>query len=376
MVIHEYQAKEFMRKHNIPVPQGYVVDKPEEIKTSGELSGKKVAVKAQVHVGGRGKAGGIKLAANPDEARRAAGEILGMNIKGLTVRKVLVEEALAIEKEFYLGITMDRDRASHLIMVSPMGGVDIEEVARTSPEAIFMEYIHPHLGLQEFNVRDLVFKLQLTKEQSAQLSGIIKNLYRLYIETDATLAEINPLALYEGKFMAADGKINLDDNAMFRHKEFASLREIAEDDPIERNAHQKGLAYVRLGGNVGIIGNGAGLVMATLDTVSQEGGKPANFLDIGGGAKAEVVRKSLEVVLSDPNVNGLFINIFGGITRCDEVARGIVESRDALKVKLPLVIRLSGTSDEEGRNILSSAGLVPVATMQEGARKIVELTGK
>lgn len=376
MVIHEYQAKELMKKYGIPVPQGYVLDKPGEIKDSGPLAGRRVAVKAQVHVGGRGKAGGIKLADDHEGAKQAAGQILGMNIKGLTVRKVLLEEALSIDHEYYLGITMDRDRAMNLVMLSPMGGVDIEEVARTSPEAIFKEYLHPHLGLQEFQVRALVSRLDLPKEARAQLASIIKNLYRLYIESDATLAEINPLALYKGGLIAADGKINLDDNAMFRHREFESLREIAEDDPIERDAHQKGLAYVRLGGNVGIIGNGAGLVMATLDTVSQEGGKPANFLDIGGGARHEVVKKSLEVVLSDRNVNGLFINIFGGITRCDEVAKGIVESIKELKVTMPLVIRLRGTNYEEGKAILQDASLVPVETMQEGARKIVELTGK
>lgn len=376
MVIHEYQAKEIMRKYGIPVPQGYVIDRPDEIKDSGALAGRKVAIKAQVHVGGRGKAGGIKLADTVEQAKQAAGQVLGMNIKGLTVKKVLVEEALSIEKEFYLGITMDRDRAMNLVMLSPMGGVDIEEVAKTSPEAIYKEYLHPHMGLQEFQVRALVSRLGLAKEAQAQLCGIIRNLYRLYIESDATLAEINPLALYQGRFIAADGKMNLDDNAMFRHKEFEELREIAEDDPIERQAHQKGLAYVRLGGNIGIIGDGAGLVMATLDTVSKEGGRPANFLDIGGGARAEVVRKSLEVVISDPNVNGLFINIFGGITRCDEVARGIVESIKDMNVKMPLVIRLSGTSDEEGRGILRDASLVPVETMQEGAKKIVELIGK
>jgi succinyl-CoA synthetase beta subunit len=373
MILHEYQAKELFRRYGIVVPSGTVAEDAETLVALGGDPSKRVVVKAQVHSGGRGKAGAIKVAESLDDARNKAREILSMKVSGLAVRKVLIEEALDIEKEFYLGITLDRDAARDLVMLSTQGGMDIEEVARLNPSAISRLPIEPHLGLQEFQIRECAFSLGLPKEECAEFGSILRNLYKLYIELDATLVEINPLVLTHRHLIAADAKIMLDDNALFRHPQMAPLSEIAEEDPIEREAHKKGLAYVRLGGDIGIIGNGAGLVMATLDMISREGGHPANFLDIGGGAKAPVVKKALEVVLSDPHVKGIFFNIFGGITRCDEVAMGIVEALEEMQMKVPLVIKLCGTKDEEGRAILKKSNLIPVAEIREGARKIVEL---
>jgi succinyl-CoA synthetase beta subunit len=373
MILHEYQAKELFKNYGIVVPGGHVAEDPDSLVPLGGDPSKKVVVKAQVHSGGRGKAGAIKVAANHEDAKRIAREILSMKVQGLAVHKILVEEALDIEKELYLGITLDRDSAQDLVMMSARGGMDIEEVARLNPSDIFKIYIHPHLGLQEYQVKECAFLTGLPKEECAEFCAILRNLYRLYVELDATLAEINPLVLSHHHLIAADAKIMLDDNALHRHPDLAPLSEIAEEDPIEREAHKKGLAYVRLGGDIGIIGNGAGLVMATLDMISREGGRPANFLDIGGGAKAAVVKKALEVVLSDSNVKGIFFNIFGGITRCDEVAMGIVQAIEEMQMKVPLVIKLCGTRDEEGRAILRKSKLIPVAEIREGARKIVAL---
>ncbi|MDQ7821768.1 MAG: ADP-forming succinate--CoA ligase subunit beta [Candidatus Eremiobacteraeota bacterium] len=375
MNIYEYQAKELFRKHGIPVPEGSVIESPPDAKSIYERFGRKVVVKAQVHAGGRGKAGGVKLASTPDEAVTAAKAIIGMKIKDLTVKKVLVEEALAIDKEFYLGVVLDRERAQNVIMVSSQGGMDIEEVAEKTPEAICKATLHPLLELQEYQVKNLIYSLKLSDAERCQLAALIRKLYRFYCDIDATLVEINPLVLSGASFIAADGKVTIDDNALFRHKDFEGLFDVADDDPLEREAHQKGLAYVHLGGNIGIIGNGAGLVMGTLDTVKQEGGAPANFLDIGGGASASVMKSSLEIVLSDPQVKGIFINIFGGITRCDEVAKGIVGVMKESALKMPLVIKLCGTREEEGRAILKEAQLEPVTEVREGARKIVALVG-
>jgi succinyl-CoA synthetase beta subunit len=378
MVIHEYQAKALFRDADIPLPQGEVADTPEQAAAAAKKIGKPVAVKAQVHVGGRGKAGGIKLAQNADEASKHAKAILGMNLKGLTVRKVLVEEAIDIDRELYLGIVLDRGNNCHTLMFSPMGGVDIEEVADKHPDQIYMYPIHPHLGLQDFQVKDLVFRVpDLSKGARAELGEFVRKLWHVYRHYDATLAEINPLVLLKnGSMVAADAKFNVDDNALFRQPKLSAMQEVAEEDPIEREAKQKGLAYVRLEGDVGIIGNGAGLVMCTLDMVSREGGKPANFLDIGGGGNAELTRKCLETVLSDPNVKGVLFNIFGGITRGDEVAKGILETSKRMDIKVPMVIRLSGTRAEEGRALLVGTALTPAETMIEGAQKIVELIKK
>jgi len=376
MVIHEYQGKELLARMGVPTTKGRVASTPEEAEAIAKEVGK-VAVKAQVHVGGRGKAGGIKVASTPAEAREAAQKILGMDIKGLTVQKVLVEEAIEIEKEFYLGITLDRDARTHVIMFSPMGGVDIEEVAKEHPDQIFKLHTHPTLGLQEYQIRDLLYKVgSLDAQRRKELAVFLRTLFKLYKEYDCTLAEINPLAITkDGRMIAADAKVNFDDNAVYRHQDLESMREVAEEDPLERQAKERGLNnYVRLDGEVGVIGNGAGLVMGTLDMVAACGGKAANFLDVGGGASAKLVTNSLELVLSDPRVKGILFNIFGGITRGDEVARGIVEGGKAVKINKPLVIRLSGTNSEEGQKILKENGYETAATMLEAAQKIVELT--
>ncbi|MFA5505746.1 MAG: ADP-forming succinate--CoA ligase subunit beta [Vulcanimicrobiota bacterium] len=375
MVIHEYQGKELLRDMGVPIPGGSVATTPEEAgKIAAEL-GKKVAVKAQVHVGGRGKAGGIKLADTADEAVAKAKEIIGMDIKGLTVHKVLVEECIDIETELYLGITLDRSQGTHVIMFSPEGGVDIEEVAERNPGAIAKVHVDPIRGLQDYHIREVCYAFDMPKEHQKALGKFVKKLFELYIAKDCTIAEINPLVVTkDGRMLAADAKVNFDANALFRHPELEEMSEIAEEDPLEVKAKEMGLAYVRLDGEVGIIGNGAGLVMGTLDEVNRVGGKPANFLDVGGGASAKVVTDSLGLVLSDPNVKGVLFNIFGGITRGDEVARGIIEGTRVLKLDKPLVIRLSGTNEEEGRQILADNGIETAATMEEAAEKIVALT--
>ncbi|HPZ08254.1 MAG TPA: ADP-forming succinate--CoA ligase subunit beta [Candidatus Eremiobacteraeota bacterium] len=376
MKIHEYQAKEIFKRYGIPVPSSDVARTPEEVRNLAEKINKSVVIKAQVHVGGRGKAGGIKVASNPKDAFSISKEILGKRLKGLVVEKVLVEEAISIEKEYYLAITMDRSTRKNVIMLSSEGGVDIEEVAVRTPEKIEKLYIDPAFGLQEFEIKRLFMKMNFSKNIAGEFRNFLISLYKLYLECDATLAEINPLVLtVEGKLMAADAKILLDDNSIFRHKEFEALQEIAEDDEIEREARVRNIPYVRLNGDIGIIGNGAGLVMTTLDMVKREGGKPANFLDIGGGGSAGKTRQSLELVTMDKNLNGIFINIFGGITRCDEAAKGIVEAIKSLKLTIPVVIRLIGTRENEGRKLLEDEGYEVGRDMNEGARKIVELAG-
>jgi succinyl-CoA synthetase beta subunit len=374
MNIHEYQAKELLAIEGVPLPGGRVASSPDQAEAIAAEMGCRVVIKAQVHAGGRGKAGGVKLAESPEEARKRAGEILGMSIKGLTVEKVLVEQALSITKEYYLGITLDRSRAVNVIIFSPMGGVDIEEVARTSPDMIFREPVDPLMGLQDFQKRNLAYRAGLGPVAVKSLCRFIDALYRIYVKYDCTLAEINPLALQEdGTFIAADAKINIDDNALFRHGDLLRFQDFAVTDPIEKEAKVRDISYVRLSGDIGIIGNGAGLVMCTLDMVDRAGGRVANFLDIGGGARAETVEKSVDLVLMDRGVRGLFINIFGGITRCDEVARGVSTAIQNLQVKVPVVIRLCGTNETEGRKILAEAGFNTVETMLEGAARIVEM---
>lgn len=375
MIIHEYQGKELLREMGVPTPGGKVAHSPQE---AGEIAANldtKVAVKAQVHIGGRGKAGGIKLAANAKEAVDRAHEIIGMDIKGLKVHKVLIEEAIDIETEYYLGITLDRARCKHVIMFSTEGGVDIEEVAATKPEAIVKVHIDPLRGLQPYEIRHVCHAFNIPNEQKKALGGVVKTLYNLYIKKDCTIAEINPLVVTkDGRMLAADAKVSFDANALYRHPELTEMAEISVEDPFEARAKEMGLMYVRLDGEVGIIGNGAGLVMGTLDEVNRVGGKPANFLDVGGGASAKVVTNSLSLVLSDPNVKGVLFNIFGGITRGDEVAKGIVEGTKKLNIDRPLVIRLSGTNEEEGRQILKDNGIETAATMEEAAVKIVAMT--
>jgi len=374
MKIHEFQAKEILAKHGVPIPAGRVAPTPEEAKAIAAEIGKTVVVKAQVHVGGRGKAGGIKVATTPDEAYEKASQILGMDIKGLTVEQVLVEVAADIKEEYYIGITTDRAARRNIVMVSASGGMDIEEVAAKTPEKLARLHLDPALGLQDFQIRQLAFESQLPPAAAKGVGPFLKKLYEVYNTYDCTLAEINPLILTgEGTLIAADAKIDIDDNALFRHKDLAVYQEAQEEDPIEAEAHKRGLTYVRLEGDIGIIGNGAGLVMTTLDVVQREGGKPANFLDIGGGAKAEVVRTAIDTVLLDKNVKGIFFNIFGGITRGDEVAKGMLEAMSTMDIKVPIVVRLTGTRAAEGLALLEGSALTPAATMQEGAQKIVGL---
>ncbi len=375
MNLHEFQGKRLFQGVGIPIPRGQVADSPDQARATASDLDVPVVVKAQVHAGGRGKAGGVLKAANPEEAARHASRILGMEIKGLKVRNVLVEEAITIDRELYLGFTLDRSIGTHAAMLSSVGGVNIEEVATRNPEAIMKVHLHPHLGLQDHHVRRLVHGTGLDLAQKVALGQVIRGLWHLYSESDCSLAEINPLAvLHDGRLVAADSKIDLDDNALFRHPEWLELREVAEEDPLERRARELGLSYVRLDGEVGILGNGAGLVMTTLDVVQRVGGRAANFLDVGGGAGSALVREAMRLVLDDPNVRGVLVNIFGGITRCDEVARGILAGLDDLDIQVPLVIRLSGTNQEEGRRLLSERGLQTADSMTEAAARIVALT--
>ncbi|MDM7461237.1 MAG: ADP-forming succinate--CoA ligase subunit beta [bacterium] len=380
MKLHEYQAKQILSDFGVPTPQGEVASTPAGAKAIAERLGKPVVIKAQVLMGGRGKAGGIQLAQNPDEAAQVASEIIGkrlispQNPDGLVAEKVLVEEAVQIQHEYYIGITVDRTPQRNVLMVSKYGGMDIEEVAAQHPDAIATYPIDPLLGLTDYAAREVLYAAGLPHEQVRPLSALLHGLYRAYIAVDANLAEINPCAvLADGRIIAADAKITIDENALYRQKRLESLHEESIEDPIEAEASRRGIAYVRLGGDIGIIGNGAGLVMCTVDEVAQAGGRPANFLDIGGGAKADRVRQAVELVLMDPNVKGLLFNIFGGITRGDEVARGMLEAFETLKVNIPVVVRLAGTHAEEGRAMLQGTPLIPAETMQEAARKVVEL---
>ncbi|TMD88642.1 MAG: ADP-forming succinate--CoA ligase subunit beta [Chloroflexi bacterium] len=367
----EYQVKERFRAAGIPVPDGRLAKTPDEAALAAGALGP-IAVKAQVPVGGRGKAGGIKLAKTAADAKRVAGEILGMTIKGYTVREIWCETAQDITRELYLGLTLDRDARKPVLILSAQGGMEIEEVAETHPETIAKLHPDPWRGPLPFEVRDLIFRAGLGPLQ-AQLTPLVVKLYGLARTYDALTIEINPLALtQDGGLVAADGKLEIDENAMFRHKDLHGTDE-SEEDPLEAEARRRRLTYVRLDGSIGVIGNGAGLVMNTLDLVSREGGRAANFLDIGGGAKAEVVHSALELLAGDPHVKGILINIFGGITRGDEVAHGIIDASRDLNLKLPLVVRMTGTREEEGRQLLREAGITPEATATGAARKIVEL---
>jgi succinyl-CoA synthetase beta subunit len=370
----EYQAKEVLKSLGIPIPPGKVARTPDEAAAAAEELGA-VAVKAQVPVGGRGKAGGIKLADSPQQARQAAEQIIGMDIKGFKVPLVYCEAALEIGRELYLGFTVDRDARANILMLSARGGMDIEQVAEEEPDAIARLYPNPWRGPLDFELSQLAFEAGLGEHVRA-LTPVIKKLYRAIPEYDAVTAEINPLVVTKsGEIVAGDAKLETDENAAFRHRALEEkYGEILEGDPYEREAKKRGLTYVSLDGEVGIIGNGAGLCMGTLDLVQRAGGRAANFCDIGGGARAEVVRNALEVILMNPKVRGVLINVFGGITRGDEVARGLVEARDSIGMTLPLVVRLSGTNEEEGRAILKEHGIEPGSNGWEAAKKIVELT--
>jgi succinyl-CoA synthetase beta subunit len=369
----EYQVKERFKGAGIPVPDGRLARTPDEaVLAAGALGA--IAIKAQVPVGGRGKAGGIKLARTPMDAKRAAEEILGMTIKGYKVREVWCETAQEITRELYLGLTLDRDARKPVLILSAQGGMEIEEVAESHPEAIAKLHPDPWRGPLPFEVRGLIFRAGLGPLQ-AQLAPLITKLYSLARTYDALTIEINPLAMTrDGGLVAADGKLEIDENAMFRHKDLHGADE-SEEDPLEAEAKRRKLTYVRLDGWIGVIGNGAGLVMNTLDLVQREGGKAANFLDVGGGAKADVVDSALELVTSDPHVKGVLINIFGGITRGDEVAKGVIDASHELNIKVPVVVRLTGTREEEGRQLLQEAGITPEATATGAARKVVELAG-
>ena len=377
MKIHEYQARNLFRKYGIPVPDAVVCHSVEEVKEMVPNNEKLRVVKAQVHVGGRGKAGGVKLAKNKEEVVQRASEILGMNIKGLTVEKIMVADAVDIEKEFYIGFINDRNNKSVTLMASAEGGVEIEEVARVSPEKIIKLAIDPTMGLMDWQARKIAINLFSDPKEIRQAASILVKLYQLYVDTDASLAEINPLVLTPDKqVLAIDGKMNFDDNALFRQSEILKMREVSEDEQKEIDANEKGLSYVKLDGNIGCMVNGAGLAMATMDMIKLYGGEPANFLDIGGSSNPQKVVDAMNILLSDKNVTAVMINIFGGITRCDDVARGLVTALTEIKTKMPIVIRLSGTNSKEGLEIIKEFGLPTVSTMSEAAKKAIELSKK
>jgi succinyl-CoA synthetase beta subunit len=372
MNVHEYQAAEILARYGVPVNPGKVATTPEEAADAAREFGGTVAVKAQVHSGGRGKAGGIKLAHSPEEAADAARQILGMDIRGHIVNKVLVAKGAQIDKEFYLGVVLDRPNRKILVMASAEGGVEIEEVARVAPEKIVRELGDPYLGFHAYQARQLAFDLGLSPDKVAAFAKIAQTLYEVYVKEDATLVEINPLILTkDGEFQALDSKMSFDDNALARHPEVEELRDMAEENATELDARRSGISFVKLDGNIGCIVNGAGLAMATMDAVKLHGGDPANFLDVGGGASADQVAKAFSLVTTDPNVRAILINIFGGITRGDVVAKGIHEAMERVGVTVPIVVRLSGTNAEEGKAILAESGLTAVDTMDEAAAAVV-----
>ncbi|HNZ12568.1 MAG TPA: ADP-forming succinate--CoA ligase subunit beta [Anaerolineaceae bacterium] len=377
MKLHEYQSKHIFSRYDIPIPRGSVADTAEEARHIAEELGGRVIVKAQVLVGGRGKAGGIRLAKSPDEAGDLARQILAMKIKDLPVRRVLLDEAVNIKKEIYLGITNDRSSRRPVMMISAAGGVDIEEVARLTPEKIVKTHIDPLIGLREYQARDMAVAIDLPQDLWRSFTQIAAGLWRAYLENDATLAEINPLVITgDQHLLALDGKMILDDNALYRHTDLAALRDVDEETSAESEARKNGLSYIQLDGQIGCMVNGAGLAMATMDIIKLYGGQPANFLDIGGGASAEKVAAAFQIILSDVNVKAILINIFGGITRCDEVARGILSAIRKARPRTPMVVRLVGTNAVEGRRILAEANMITAETLVEAAQKAVALVGE
>ncbi|MCK5646565.1 MAG: ADP-forming succinate--CoA ligase subunit beta [Anaerolineales bacterium] len=372
MKLHEYQSKALFAEHGIPIPRGRVASTSAEAKSIAQELGSRVVVKAQVLVGGRGKAGGVRLASSPDEAEDLATQILRMRIKDLPVRKVLVDEAVEPVTEIYLGVTNDRSANCPVIISSSEGGIEIEEVARKEPEKIVKIFVNPHLGLQEFQARNLVSAIELPRAHWRDFIRIARGLYDAYRATDATLAEINPLVITkDNRLLALDGKVVLDDNALFRHPNLEEMRDLDEEDPAEREARKYGLSYVKLDGDIGCMVNGAGLAMASMDVIKISGGEPANFLDIGGGASAEKVAAGMRIIIADPNVKVVLINVFGGITRCDEVARGILSALEEEKPDVPLIVRLVGTNEEEGQRLLSRANLITVSSLHQAAELAV-----
>lgn len=372
MKLHEYQSKQYFARYGIPIPRGRVAVTAHEAKQIAAEFGSRVVIKSQVLVGGRGKAGGIRLAKTPKNAEDMATQILGMEIKGLPVRKVLVEEAANIETEIYLGLTNDRAERKPVIMASAAGGVDIEEVARKTPEKIIKVYINPLLGLFDYQVRALATGLDLPHDHWRTFGRISHGLWQAFKNSDATLAEINPLVITsEGRLLAVDGKMVLDDNALFRHPNLADMRDRDAEVEVETEARKYGLSFIKLDGQIGCMVNGAGLAMATMDIIKLFGGEPANFLDIGGGASAEKVAAALRIILQDPNVKAVLFNIFGGITRCDEVARGISTALEEIRPQIPMVARLVGTNAEEGRQILADVNMITAVTLTDAAKKAI-----
>jgi succinyl-CoA synthetase beta subunit len=370
--LHEYQCKALFAEYGISIPRGRVAASEREARAVARDLGGHVVVKAQVLVGGRGKAGGVKLARNVNEAGNSAAEILASRIAGLPVREVLVDEAIRIQSEIYLGITNDRDARRPVIMASADGGVDIEEVNRQTPEKIIREHIDPFLGIRIYQARNLASGIELPRAFWPEFVDIAFGLHTAFVETDATLAEINPLVVTEGKrLVAVDGKIVLDENALFRHRELAKARDMEAESPEETEARKHGFSYVALDGDIGCLVNGAGLAMGTMDIVKHFGGSPANFLDIGGGASPEKVSTALRMILRDQRVNALLINIFGGITRCDDVARGILAAMDGVEVSIPIVARLVGTNEKEGRRLLAESKMVMALSLAEAAQRVV-----
>jgi succinyl-CoA synthetase beta subunit len=383
MKIHEYQAKEILKAYGVPVPKGRMAENPEEArKIAEEIGAKTIVVKAQIHAGGRGKGGGIKVVSSPEEAERAARSILGMTLVthqtgpgGRVVKKVLVEEGMEIKEELYLGVVIDRSKECPVIMASREGGVEIEKVAAEAPEKIIKEWVDPSSGFRPFQVNKIGFGLGLDPAQVGKMRGFLTGLYRTFVEKDCLLAEINPLVLTKnGDFIALDAKMNFDDNGLFRHKEIAALRDLNEEAPLEVEASKYNLNYIKLDGNVGCMVNGAGLAMATMDIIKLAGAEPANFLDVGGGATVEMVKNGFKILMSDPGVKAVLINIFGGILRCDTLAKGVIEAVNEVRVNVPVVVRLEGTNVEEGRRLLNSSGLqfTVAVGMKEAAEKVVE----
>jgi succinyl-CoA synthetase beta subunit len=384
MKIHEYQAKELFRKYSIPVPEGKAAFTAQEAEAvASKLGSFPVVVKAQIHAGGRGKGGGVKLAHSARQVGELAAEIIGMNLvthqtgpEGRVVRKVLVEQGLNIQKELYLSIIPDRASATIVIMVSEAGGMDIEEVAAKTPERIIKVFIDPLQGIQAYHCRQAAFGLNLNSALMKSFTTLLRNLYRLFVDYDCSLVEINPLVVTaDDAVLALDAKINFDDNGLFRHPDVKEMRDLDEEDPLEIDASKFNLSYIKMDGNVGNMVNGAGLAMATMDIIKQAGAEPANFLDVGGGASAEMVENGFRIILSDKNVKGILINIFGGILRCDVLAEGVVQAAQKTGIKVPVVVRMEGTNVEEGRRILAESGLnlITATDLKDAARKVAEL---
>ena len=383
MKIHEYQAKEILKKFGVALPSGSVAFSPDEaVRAAQKIGGSVWVVKAQIHAGGRGKGGGVKIARSSDEVRQLAGQILGMRLvthqtgpEGKIVKRLLIEQGISIAKELYVGITLDRARSQNVVMASTEGGVEIEKVAGETPELILKEYIHPTIGFRDFQARKLAFGLGLAGDAFKNAVKFLMALYRAYEETDATLAEINPLVLTtDGRILALDAKMNFDDNALFRHPDILEMRDLDEEAPLEIEASRYNLNYIKLDGNVGCMVNGAGLAMSTMDIIKLAGGEPANFLDVGGGANVETVANGFRIILSDRNVKAVLINIFGGIVRCDRVANGVVEAAKQVHVDVPVVVRLEGTNAKEARDILAASGLnlTIAGSLQDAAEKVTK----